>query len=207
LSKKPSPALAVSAVALFAALGGTGLATTHGHDSAHKRKPKPAVLTPARVNKLIAAYLHAHPSPIGPQGPQGQAGGPGLTGPQGPGATRITGSQTGFRTPATIATVGPWQVLMSCGTGVSVNIIGPGNYYDTTVSGTSSGDVAAQAEVHNGSMSPAGVTASTASTSTQQTSQDVQLISGATMYEVRLQMTSTGVAGTCTVSGSAIAVN
>jgi hypothetical protein len=206
LSKKPSPALAVSAVALFAALGGTGFAATHSHDSAHKRKPKHAALTPARVNKLIAAYLHAHPRAIGPGGPQGPAGGPGQTGPQGPGATRITGSQTGFLTPAMIATVGPWQVLMSCGSGVSVNISGPGNYYETTVTGTSSGNVAAQAEVHNGSMSPAGVTVNTQQTSNQQASQDVQLISGATMYEVRVQMTSTGLGGTCTVSGSAIPV-
>jgi len=205
VSKKPSPALVVSAVALFAALGGTGFAATHSHDSAHKRKPKHAALTPARVNKLIAAYLRAHPR-IGRQGAQGLAGGPGPTGPQGPGATRITGSQTGFLTPTMIATVGPWQVLMACGSGVGVNIIGPGNYYETTVTGDSSGHAAAQAEVHNGSMSPAGVTVNTQSTSTQQASQDVQLISGATMYEVRLQMTSTGLGGTCTVSGSAIPV-
>jgi hypothetical protein len=38
---------------------------------------------------------------------------------------------------------------------------------------------------------------------------DVQLVSGATMFEVRLQMTETGsgISNPCTVTGSAIPVN
>ena len=87
MSKRPSPALALAALALFIALGGTGLAATSGHRAAAKRTKKPAgrmTLTPARVNKLIAAYLAAHPRAIGPQGPKGATGAAGGTGQTGP---------------------------------------------------------------------------------------------------------------------------
>jgi hypothetical protein len=204
VSKRPSPALAVSAVALFVALGGTGFAASHGHGAAHKHAASGA-LTPARVKKLIASYLHAHPHP-GPRGPQGAAGGPGLTGPQGPGAKQIVSSVAGPRTPFPIATVGPWTVLLGCGAGVSVNILGPGNYYDTTVAGAPGISTPTTTHVTNGAMGDAGVTANSGANT--QLAADVDLISGATMYELHLQMTATGSGeGSCTVAGSAIPVN
>jgi hypothetical protein len=226
MSKKPSPALAVSAVALFAALGGSAFGASHSHAATHAHAASRA-LTPARVRKLIAAYIHAHPrpGPPGPQGPAGAAGatgpagatgaagvaggpgGPGQTGPQGPGAKQIVSSVVGPRTPFPIATVGPWTVLMSCTFGVSVNILGPGNYYDTTVEGAPGTSTSTTTHINNGAMGEAGFTANTGAN--MQLSADVQLISGATMYELRLQMTETssGINTPCTVTGSAIPVN
>jgi hypothetical protein len=194
----------VSVVALFAALGGTGFAASHGHEAAHKHAAS-GTLTPARVKKLIVSYLHAHPHP-GPRGAAGAAGGPGQTGPPGPGAKQITSSVAGPRTPFPIATVGPWTVLLECGAGVSVNILGPGNYYDTTVAGAPGISTPTTTHINNGTMGDAGVTANTGANT--QMSADVQLISAATMYELHLQMTVTGSGeGNCTVAGSAIPVN
>jgi hypothetical protein len=214
MSRKPSPALAVSMVALFAALGGTGYAASHSNRAAHAQAASRA-LTPARVKKLIASYLHAHPQP-GPRGPQGPAGaagaaggtgGTGQTGPQGPGATQIVSSVVGPRTPFPIATVGPWTVLMSCTVGTFVNILGPGSFYDTTVSGAPGISNPTVTHLDNGAMGEAGVTASTG-TNTQM-SADIQLTSGATMYELRLQLSTTGsgFSNPCSVTGSAIPVN
>jgi hypothetical protein len=78
---RPSPALIVSALALFASMGGTGWAATHAATH-HPRKKKPAkALTTAQVNRLIAGYVHAHAAELrGPTGAQGPAG---ATGPQG----------------------------------------------------------------------------------------------------------------------------
>ena len=226
MSTKPSSALAVSAVALFAALGGTGFAASHSREATNKHAhAASAALTAARVKKLIASYLHAHPHP-GPRGPQGAAGvvgaagaagaggaagaagGPGQTGAQGPDAKQIVSSVVEPRTPFPIATVGPWTVLMSCTFGVAVNILGPGHYYDTTVTGAPGVSTTTTTHINNGAMGEAGVTANTIGTN-MQLSFDVQLISGATMYELRLQMTNTGsgVSNPCTVTGSAIPVS
>jgi hypothetical protein len=207
VSKKPSPALAVSAVALFVALGGTGLAASHGHEAAKKHATSKA-LTPTRVKKLIAAYLHAHPhpGPRGPQGLSGATGGPGQSGPQGPGAKQIVSSAAGALTPTPIATVGPWTVRFGCLAGVSVNITGPGNYYNTTVAGAPGTATTTTTHINNGALGESGVTANT--NANTQLSEDVELISGATMYEVHLQMTATGSgAGSCTVAGSATPVD
>jgi hypothetical protein len=206
VSKKPSPAFAVSAVALFVALGGTGLAASHGHEAAHKHTSR--ALTPARVKKLIAAYLHAHPhqGPRGPQGVAGAAGGAGPSGPQGPGAKQIVSSAGGALTPTPIAAVGPWTVRFGCLAGVSVNITGPGNYYNTTVAGAPGISTATTTHINNGALGESGVTVDTGAN--MQLSEDVELISGATMYEVHLQMTATGSgAGSCTVAGSATPVD
>jgi hypothetical protein len=53
-------------------------------------------------------------------------------------------------------------------------------------------------------MGEAGVTAG--ANANMQTSADIQLVSGSTMYELRLQMTETGsgASNPCTVTGSAI---
>lgn len=214
MSKKPSPALVVAAVALFAALGGTGFAASRGHESVHQpANAASAPLTAARVKKLIASYLRAHP-PHGVRGPQGAAGatgavgatgatgGAGQTGPQGPGSKQIVASVVGPITPFPIATVGPWTVKMGCLFGVSVNIIGPGNYYATTISGPPGMSTATATHINNGPMGEAGFTANTGTN--MQLSTDVQLTSGATMYELRLQMTETG--NPCTLTGSATPV-
>jgi hypothetical protein len=142
----------------------------------------------------------------GPAGPGGTAGGAGQTGPQGPGATQIASSVTGPRTSFPIATVGPWTVRMECTVGVSVNIVGPGHYYDTTVTGAPGISTPTTTHIDNGAMGEAGVTANIGPN--MQLSFDVQLVSGATMFEVRLQMTETGSGGSnpCTVTGSAIPV-
>lgn len=116
-------------------------------------------------------------------------------------------SVVGPRTAFPIATVGPWTVLMECTVGVSVNILGPGNYYDTTVTGAPGISNPTTTHINNGAMGEAGVTASTSANT--QLSADVQLTSGATMYELRLQMATTGsgISNPCTVTGSAIPVN
>jgi hypothetical protein len=96
---------------------------------------------------------------------------------------------------------------MECTVGVSVNILGPGNYYDTTVTGAPGISNPTTTHINNGAMGEAGVTASTSANT--QLSADVQLTSGATMYELRLQMATTGsgISNPCTVTGSAIPVN
>jgi hypothetical protein len=98
--------------------------------------------------------------------------------------------------------------MMECTFQVSVNIVGPGNYYDTTVTGEPGISTPTTTRINNGAMGEGGVSANTIGPN-QQLSLDVQLISGATMYELRLQMTETGSGSSnpCTVTGSAIPVN
>jgi hypothetical protein len=212
--KRPSPALVVAALALFLALVGSGFAATSGHVAAHKRKPKhTAALTAAGVNKLIGTYLRRHK--IGRRGRTGAAGATGATGktgPQGPGAKRIMATM-GIATPFVIATVGPWTVRAACeGTGAEVNITGPGDFFETKVSGqpnanASPGLVVA---VNNGPLGASGYNAQADATTTtsQQTSTDVQLVSGSTIWELHLQLTASPVSATqtCRVVGSAIPV-
>jgi hypothetical protein len=213
MSKKPSPALAISAVALFAALGGTGLAASSGREATHRDAHAASrVLTRTQVKKLIASYLRAHPHP-GPRGPQGAAGtagtagtagAAGQAGAQGPGASQISSSLVGPRTKFPIATVGPWTVSMECTVGLSVSIAGPGNYYYTTVAGAPGTATTTATHIDNGTLGEAGVTVATSFNT--QMSADVQLTSGAAMYELRLQMVTTGtsLSNPCTVTGSAI---
>ena len=86
-ARRPSAALIVSAVALFASLGGTGWAATHvaGHQ-ARKTKKSPKALTTAQVNKLIAGYVHLHAAQLG--GPAGATGAAGPAGPAGAAGTK-----------------------------------------------------------------------------------------------------------------------
>jgi hypothetical protein len=95
---------------------------------------------------------------------------------------------------------------MGCTVGVSVNILGPGNYYATTIMGPPAGPTPTTS-IRNGPMGEAGFTANTAGAN-MQLSADVQLTSGATMYELRLQMTETGSgpSNSCTVTVSATPV-
>jgi hypothetical protein len=213
--RRPSPAMVVAALALFLALVGSGFAATSGHVAAQKRKPKhPAALTAAGVNKLIGAYLRHHK--IGQRGLPGAMGTPGKTGPQGPGAKQINVSISGPRTPFLIATVGPWQVLMSCNGDVSVNILGPGSFFGTISLGAQNANPAAPeaaaTTVLNRALGASGFTANTmnASGMSQQAATDVQLVSGSTMEELHLQLTASPESGNpngkCSVTGSATPV-
>jgi hypothetical protein len=110
-TSRPSPALVLSGVALFASLGGTGSAAAGGvsrasgptAEHATAARKAPARVTTAQVNKLIAGYIRAHrgqlrgadggAGPVGPAGAQGSVGptggagikgDPGPTGPTGP---------------------------------------------------------------------------------------------------------------------------
>src|SRR5947209_14378681 len=131
MRRKPSPALAVSVLALFAALGGTGFAASNRSGVAQRRADAAgAALSQTKVKKLIASYLHAHPHP-GPQGARGAAGtagtpgatgpagGTGPAGPQGPGAIRISSNAVSPRTRFPVATVGPWTVSFTCNVGAT----------------------------------------------------------------------------------------
>jgi hypothetical protein len=206
--KRPSPALVLSVLALFVALGGTGLAATLGHSAAHTAKSTQP-LTVRRVKRLIAAYLKAHPARRGAIGPRGPAGIPGGTGPQGPGATQIQVTQ-GTNTGTPVATAGPWTIRMACFPGgtASVNITGPGSYYDTTALATLTPASPATVHVDNALLGAGGLTRNTL-TAGQQISEDVQLISGTTMYELHLQLSSLNIDPTtpsCTMVGSILPV-
>jgi len=211
----PSPAMAVAFAALLATCSGLAVAAS----------PKSPVIR-ACANKKTGALRLAGScrrsersvswnqtgtpgaggaaGPVGATGQAGASGGPGLTGPQGPGATQIVSSVTGPRTSFQIATVGPWTVRMECTVGVAVNIVGPGHFYETTIAGEPGISTPTTTHVNNGAMGEAGVTANTPGANMQMFF-EVQLISGATMYEVRLQMTETGSgpSNPCTVTGSA----
>jgi hypothetical protein len=217
VSHLPSPAMAVAVTALVAVSAGLAVAATSGSGPviracANKKTGALRLASKCRRNERAIQW-----NQTGPQGPAGLAGrngasgttGPaGQTGPQGPGATQIATSVTGPRTSFPIATVGPWTLRMECTVDVSVNILGPGHYYDTTVAGEPGISTATATHINNGAMGEAGFTANTM-VANQQLSADVQLVSGATMYEVRLQMTETGSGGSnpCTVTGSAIPIN
>jgi hypothetical protein len=98
LTSRPSPALVIAAVALFASLGGTGYAAAggagggpgRGAEHANTARKAPARLTTGQVNKLIAAYVRTHRAQVtgadgaaGPAGPAGPAGAQGPVGPAG----------------------------------------------------------------------------------------------------------------------------
>jgi hypothetical protein len=212
----PSPAMAVALAVLVAVSGGLAIAAT---------SPSGPVIRACANKKTgalrLASKCHRNErsirwNQIGPQGPAGLAGptgasgasgAAGQTGPQGPGAISIVSNVTGPRTRFPIATVGPWTVYTECTSSVSVNILGPGHYYDTTITGEPGISTPTATHINNGAMGEAGVTANT-SGSNQQLFADIQLTSGATIYEVRLQMieTGSGFSNPCTVTGSAIPV-
>jgi hypothetical protein len=122
--RHPSPALAIGAVALFVALGGTGYAATHSGSSPTK----------AQVKKMIASYVKAHRMQLtGAAGSAGANGAPGQAGAAGPGAIRLLASGTSPET-ITAGTVGPWKFTLIC-SGSSPNasmvINGPGRVQGT----------------------------------------------------------------------------
>ena len=213
----PSPAMAVALAVIAAVSGGLAIAATSPSGTvigACANKKQTGALRLAgkcRRNERSIRW-----NQIGPQGPRGLAGPTGAsgasgtagqTGPQGPGAISILSNVTGPRTRFPIATVGPWTVYTECTSSVSVNILGPGHYYDTTVTGEPGISTPTATHINNGAMGEAGVTANTIGAN-QQLSADIQLTSGTTIYEVRLEMTETGsgLSNPCTVIGSAIPV-
>jgi hypothetical protein len=207
--KRPSPALVIACVALFASLGGTGYAATQLHSGAIDAKAKskakaPKTLTSGQVNKLIAAYVTAHhigaTGPAGAQGPAGAPGGEGKVGPQGPGAQRIDLS-SGQSAATKVATFGPWTLTMTCeATGTVTVINGPGSFTFTE------------------SFGPMGGTASTSSSSVtvdgfgtgvgngNQQGMHGFLRSGSTVIQLDLETTASSGPETCGVIGDAIPI-
>jgi hypothetical protein len=118
----------------------------------------------------------------------------------------MTASAVSPTTPVPIATVGPWTVHWSCNFGPAVNITGPGSYYATTIGGAPGPSTSTETHINNGPLGEAGFTAGSAAN--KQMSVEVQLISGATMYELRIEMTETGsgIHNPCTLTGSATPV-
>jgi len=213
----PSPAIVMACTVLLAVSGGLAVAATTASGPVIGACANKTTGILRLAGKCRRGERAIRWNQTGPQGPSGLAGptgatggvgGVGQTGPQGPGATQIVSSVTGPRTAFPIATVGPWTVLMACTVGVSVNILGPGHYYDTTVTGEPGLSTTTTTHLNNGAMGEAGVTANTPGFNTQ-LSADIQLSSGTTMYELRLQMSTTGsgINNPCTVTGSAIPVN
>lgn len=193
--KRPSPALVISFIALFASLGGTGYAATH--KSKHKA-PKP--VTSAQVNKLIGAYVKAHHiGAVGPAGPQGQTGAQGGVGPQGPGAQRI--DVVSGEAPATkIASFGLWTLTMTCkSTGTETVINGPGSFTFTESFGPGKGTASTSSDdvTVDGFFTGVGNGA--------QQGMHGFLTSGSTMVELDLETTATKTSSqVCGVRGDAI---
>ena len=218
----PSPAMAVAFTVLVAVSGGLAAAATSTGGpviGACANKKTGALRLASKCRRNERAIRWNQTGPPGPRGlagatgatgatgASGATGGAGQTGPQGPGATQIVSSVTGPRTSFPIATVGPWTIRMECTFDVSVNIVGPGHYYDTIVLGEPGISTTTTTHLSNGDMGEGGVTANTMAAN-QQASFDVQLVSGTTMYQLRLQMTETGsgINNPCTVTGSAIPI-
>lgn len=83
----PSPALVISLVALFVALGGTGYAVTQlPKNSVGTTQLKNNAVTTAKVanGSLLRGDFKAGQLPAGPTGPAGPAGAAGAAGPAGP---------------------------------------------------------------------------------------------------------------------------
>jgi len=216
--RRPSPALVLAAIALFASLGGTGYAATRlaGSPEHPARAAKAKPLTKKQVNKLIAKYFASHRSQLrGPAGAPGTAGTQGVQGVQGiqgaagPGATRIAASQTGNTAATSVATVGPWTVSLACtSSGIfnaMVSIAGPGDYWATKTLAVANGPAAQSSEV-NGLVT--GGSPGFSVPTTDQLAETTFLGSGSTLAELNLQATATASAGveTCTLVGDAIPV-
>lgn len=124
--KAPSPALCISSVALFVALGGTAYASGLIPGSQIKNHSIPA----KKLTASAIESLHGQRGPQGPQGPQGvqgpkgDAGPKGDTGPQGPGAISfIKGDVPADNTNHVVTTIDGLDVFYGCfGTGVQVGL-------------------------------------------------------------------------------------
>ncbi len=121
---RPSPALVISCIALFLALGGTGYAasqivvSTPSYKKAKKSKPK---ISKKQIEAAVAKYVKAHKKELsGPAGANGAPGPPGDPGPQGvPGAVGQPGATGAASSSASLA--GP----VSTGSSSRVDLGGP----------------------------------------------------------------------------------
>ena len=95
VSRRPSPAIIISAVALFVALGGTSYAAfTIPKNSVGTAQLKNGAVTKTKIAKKTVAALKGNQGPTGPAGATGAAGATGPTGLAGAaGATGATGPQ------------------------------------------------------------------------------------------------------------------
>jgi hypothetical protein len=113
--RTPSPALVVSAIALFAAFGGTAYASGLISGSQIKNHS----ISAKKLTTSAVKSFHGRRGPTGPRGLQGAAGAPGQkgdTGQQGPGATAFVYDQTGASAAAatTLGTAGPYTLSAEC---------------------------------------------------------------------------------------------
>jgi hypothetical protein len=209
--RRPSPAFALAAIALFVALGGTGYAATQGSGrlagTAKSKTSKP--LTKGRVDQLIKQYVNSHLSSlIGPAGATGPAGTPGTPGTAGPAPIAVVGTGVSTTaTPQTIATVGPWSVMLTCtgggSPGASIAAVGPGEELVTTTIANTNG---AAGSSYQSAGPPGGAAAVTPGS---QISQVAFLSSGSTVYELKdnVRATTSGPDTDCTVLGDAIKIS
>lgn len=101
--KPPSPALVISCIALFVAVGGTAYAATSlPANSVGSRQLKKGAVTPRKVAPKTIALFKGQ---TGPPGPKGGAGPKGDAGPQGPGGSIMTYDASASASP-TQTTVG-----------------------------------------------------------------------------------------------------
>jgi hypothetical protein len=220
--RRPSPALVLSALALFIALGGTGYATSrlvvqHAPE-AHATKS----LSKAQINKLIASYVGKHKSqlrgvpgpqgaqgsqgPVGPKGADGVAGTNGKDGTPGPGPIRINSTIISSSSNQPAGTVGPWTITFSCAAGgpASMKITGPGDL--STTSWIASGNNPGTTYV--GAFNPIGSGATYAVAVGAQLSQEIWLQNGSSLYQLNTIMTANngGLFENCELQGDAIPV-
>jgi hypothetical protein len=221
---RPTPALVIALIALFASLGGTGYAAGQVAATASKAKPSKLV-TKAQVNKLIAGYFTSHRTelkgpegPAGPVGPAGKAGDAGAkgdrgekgdagdkgergeVGPQGPGAISLVGSTTGTQT-VSLGTVGPWTVTLACGPNApnsTVTIKGPGQLSQTVTKNATT--TATSVAIGSGQKLEIDTG--------EHLAESGFLTSGSTTYQLNLQTRAEngGLFETCSVAGDAIPV-
>lgn len=211
--RRPSPALAIACLALFASLGGTGYAASrlNGHTARTSKHAKP--LTKRAVGKLIAAYFKAHKHALagatGPRGATGATGAPGARGPAGPGVIPVVATYDSTTSGAhDIALFGGWTVGLACNTSGAngiVTIFGPGSYTHSTTLGTSGGPPVSTS-VDFGPTNSGGVVLLV--NTGEQVADSGFLKVGSTVYQLELQLTATNAGGieTCNLLGDAIRV-
>jgi hypothetical protein len=217
---RPSPALVLAGIAVFASLGGTGYAASKlaGGAPEHARASKSAKpLTKKQINKLIASYVKKHRATLkgaagspGAQGSQGIQGPVGTNGAAGPGATRIVASgssTTGGEQP--VVTVGPWSFTLTCSgspTNAVVTVHGPGSISSATqlqFQGNPGTTFVSDGAIPIGGGYTFGVNTDARALQT------MFLQSGSTLVEAKLHLTATngGLFEDCELVGDAIPVS
>jgi len=110
------PATVIAAVALFAALGGGGIAYASGLISGSRIKNHS--IQEKKLTRSAIQSLHGQRGPTGPPGPKGGTGAKGDTGPQGPGAISFIKTDLGAGGSTQIeTTIDGLDVFYGCGGG------------------------------------------------------------------------------------------